>query len=323
MRSRFVDGVGAGGEATVEHEREVRYAPRLLRVDVVALHELRYRDIAHVVMLEAAQQVVEYALAHRAVRHRQRADPQLRQRRAHDREPPRQHRQAVAPQALQVEALDVSCLDQRCAQPVETVRRDSRIRVAIQLQDLGQRARGARRRHRLFPVAGGEARNNGLQLAARGKLSLLHRVFRYLAVRKVFEAVAHAAHVNAFELERFERAADDELGRTAADVDYQALVLGHRQAVRHAEVDQARFLAPRYHLDRTSQCRFGLFQEPRGILRDGQRIGADRAPRVRVEAAQPFAEALQAFERALLRVLVEALIARQSRADTDGLAPGS
>src|SRR3972149_6018792 len=97
MRSRFVDGLGAGSEATIEHEREGCYAPRLLRVDVIALHDLRYGDIAHVVVLEAAQQVVEYALTHRAACHHHCFDPQLRERRAPDREPPRQHRQGGGP----------------------------------------------------------------------------------------------------------------------------------------------------------------------------------------------------------------------------------
>src|SRR3972149_4430634 len=77
---------------------------------------------------------------------------------------------------------------------------------------------------------------------------------------------------------------------------------------RLCETPRASKRASRHPLDRTSQCRLGLFQKTRGILGHPQRIGADRAHRMRIETAQPLAEALQAFKRAALRALVEAFI---------------
>jgi hypothetical protein len=92
--------------------------------------------------------------------------------------------------------------------------------------------------------------------------------------------------------------------------------------VRHAEVDQARFLASRYDLDWKSERASRLLQKSRGVLGDAQRIGADGTHCVRIEAAQALAEAIEAFERALLRILVELLVAREAAAEADGLAQG-
>ena len=151
--------------------------------------------------------------------------------------------------------------------------------------------------------------DHGLQFMARREFGLLHRTLADLAIGKILEAVAHAAHVKAVQAQRLQRAADDEFGRAAADVDDQALVLGHGQTVRDADIDEARFLAAGDDFDRETERRFSLFQKCRRILGHAQRVGADGTHAMRIETAQAFAEALQAFERTLLRIFVEPFLA--------------
>jgi hypothetical protein len=85
----------------------------------------------------------------------------------------------------------------------------------------------------------------------------------------------------------------------------------------NANVDEPRLLTARHDFDGEAKRRFGAFKECRGVLRDTQRIGADRPHTSQVETAQAFAKALQAFERTLLRFFIEALLAIQSGAKTD------
>jgi hypothetical protein len=70
--------------------------------------------------------------------------------------------------------------------------------------------------------------------------------------------------------------------------------------VRHAQVNEARLLAARDHLDRESEHLAGLAQELRRVLRHAQRVGADGAHRLAREAAQPFGELRERLERARL-----------------------
>ena len=118
--------------------------------------------------------------------------------------------------------------------------------------------------------------------------------------------------------------ADDELGRAAADVEHQAALAlrqrGGRQRVRHAEVDQARFLAAGDHLDREAERGARLAQELRRVLRHAQRVGADRAHRLAREAAQPLGELGQRLERVRLRGAVDALVGGQAAAQAHHLA---
>ena len=57
-----------------------------------------------------------------------------------------------------------------------------------------------------------------------------------------------------------------------------------------------------------------------GVLRDAERVGADRAHRPGRKAAQALAEARERFERAQLRGAVDALVARQPAAEPHRIA---
>jgi len=138
--------------------------------------------------------------------------------------------------------------------------------------------------------------------------------------------VAHAAHVERLGELRLQAGADDELGRAAADVEHQAPLVFRqrrgRQRVRHAEVDQARFLAARDHLDREAERGARLAQELRRVLRHAQRVGADHPHRLAREAAQPLGELGERLERRRLRGAVDALVRGEAAAQPHHLAHG-
>ena len=89
-------------------------------------------------------------------------------------------------------------------------------------QDVLDRARGARRPHRLVPAGRAVVVHHAGQLLARGELGRLHAPLVDLAVGKILQAVADAAHVERLGELRLHAGADDEFGRAAADVDHQA-----------------------------------------------------------------------------------------------------
>src|SRR6266571_4919407 len=97
-------------------------------------------------------------------------------------------------------------------------------------------------------------RSGSSSRSAPGELGGFHARLVDLALGEILQAEAHAAHVERLGELRLESAADDELGRAAADVEHQATLIfqhdGRGQRVRHAQVDEARLLAARDYLDR-------------------------------------------------------------------------
>src|SRR5258707_842480 len=158
------------------------------------------------------------------------------------------------------------------------------------------------------------------ELLARAEHRGLHAGLVDLALGKVLEAETQAAHVERFGELRLKPRADDELGRAATDVDHQAPLLRDRQRVRHAEVNQPRFLAARDHLDRKAEHRARFAQELRRVLRDAQRIGADRAHALARKAAQALGELGERLERHGLRAPVDPLFGSEAAAQAHHFA---
>jgi hypothetical protein len=193
---------------------------------------------------------------------------------------------------------------------------------AVHFEDVGQRLGGAAGADRLLPAGLAVLAHDGFELLARRQLGRLHAGFLDAAAREVLQAEADAAHVERFQLDRLDVAADDELRRTAADVHHQLLGARVGQGVGDAEVDQPRLLAAGDDLDGKAERRLGLGQELRRVLRHPQGIGGDRPHRAGIEAAQPLAEARQRLQRAQLRGAVEGFLRREAGRQAHRLLEG-
>ena len=94
-----------------------------------------------------------------------------------------------------------------------------------------------------------------------------------------------------------------------------------RHRVRDAEIDEARFLAARDHLDREAERGARLAQELRRILRHAQRVGArPRAPRCAASPRSRSPMRCERLQRARLRGAVDALFGGQAGAQAHHLA---
>ena len=290
-------------------------------VDVIALGEALDGDGAAVALDGAAQQVVQDAQAQRAADGIDARDVELRDRRGHDREAARQHRHAFRLQPFEVQPRKPAGADHPLAQAGEPLGRDPALGQSVFLEDRRQRERGARRRVGLAPMLGAELAGDRLDFRTRVRFCRCKRVGAQRAVRK--EPLRHA---DAAELQRLQAlgrhpAADDELGRAAADVDDEPRLGRRRQFVRDAEIDEARLFVAADDVDREAECGFGLRQEFRRILRDAERVGRDRAHGGRMQSRQPLAKALEACERRAPRGQRQVAFLVDARAEADRLAP--
>src|SRR5262249_26483348 len=131
---------------------------------------------------------------------------------------------------------------------------------------------------------------------------------RDLAVAKMREAQADAAHVQALEAQRIETFADDEFGAATTDVNDQAPPRVVRNRIGDAQVDEARLLDTGNDFDRVAERLAGALEEDLLAMRLAQRVGADDAHVLGVHVAQPLPETLQAFEGARGHGLVEPVL---------------
>jgi hypothetical protein len=88
--------------------------------------------------------------------------------------------------------------------------------------------------------------------------------------------------------------------------------------MRDAEIDETRFLAAGDDLDRMTERDLGLGQKLLGIACDAQRRGTNATDRLGRQAAQAFAEAMQAGQRSRLGGLVEQLVLGQATGEAHG-----
>ena len=253
-------------------------------------------------MHRAAEQVVEDAEAQRAADRVDARDVELGERGRHDREPAGEHRRALGLERREAQPLDVARADHPLAQPRQAFARDAGRRHAVLLEDFGERERGARRRVRGAPVLGAELARDRFDLGARRGVGRGEGRRRQRAVGEEAPRHADAADLQRFEPLRHETAADDELGRAAADVDDEPRLVGCRKHVRDAVVDEPRFLVAGDDVDREAERALRLRQERRGVLRHAERVGGDRAHGGRMQALDALAEAREARERGAPRL---------------------
>lgn len=90
--------------------------------------------------------------------------------------------------------------------------------------------------------------------------------------------------------------------------------------MRHAEIDQARFLTPADHLDRMTQRGFGRHQKRLRRTQLTHRVGCQGAHAQRRHVTNALAEPRQAFERALPCFIGETTFAIQAIGHAHGFA---
>ena len=92
--------------------------------------------------------------------------------------------------------------------------------------------------------------------------------------------------------------------------------------MRDAEIDEARLLATRNHLDREAEHRARLAQELSGVLRHAQRVRAHCAHALARKAAQPLGEFAERLQRGRLRGAIDPLLGGEPAAQSHHLAHG-
>src|SRR6185437_3021534 len=191
--------------------------------------------------------------------------------------------------------------------------RDQR-RLRIELADgLADRPHGAGAAGGTLPAAAPEGRLHGLELQARSQAGSGHALGGDLAVAEEALAQAHAAHLQALELERGEPLADDELGAAAADVHHQAPAGLARHGVRDARINESRLLHAGDDLDGMSERLAGALEEGLLAMGDTEGIRSNDTDAVRTHVAQPLAKTLQTRQSTRRHLLVDAAILLNSR----------
>ena len=140
----------------------------LLDVDVVTAHEFVHRRLAHVLLVETAQQVVQDALAHRGLGDSHLLDPELGKHSRHDGKAARDHRAAVVAQTGKLQRVDMPGLDELGAQLRQAVGGDAAGRPPVLFEDFAQCPRGAGRPDRLLPAGFGKLSGDALDLEPGG-----------------------------------------------------------------------------------------------------------------------------------------------------------
>ena len=158
------------------------------------------------------------------------------------------------------------------------------------------------------PAAAPECRLHRLKLHACRKTRALHAPGGNLAVAEEALAQGDAAHLQALKFQRRESVADDELGAAAADVHDQAPPAHVRHGVRDAKVDEARLFHAGDDLDRMAERLARALEEGLLAVREPQRVRAHDPHAVGVHVTQALPEALEAGERTLRHVLVDAAV---------------
>jgi hypothetical protein len=267
------------------------------------MHQGLHRDLARIVGAAAAQQVVQDALAQRALADLHALQAQRGEHRLKHQHATGDDRASVARQAGQVDVLDAVGLQQALAHQRQRLGRD---RTLGQLEcgaDLADRLVGARRTHRLVPAQAAVCRGELLELGGDLGQRRVPFLLRQASVGEEPARAGDAAGLQAFALQRLHAAADDAFGGTAADVDDQPqLVVLGRLRVGHAEIDQARFLAAGDHFDRMPQRGLRRDQEAGGRTQLADGVRGHRAHMGRRDVGDALAEARQAVDGARLRL---------------------
>ena len=293
-------------------------------VDLEAALQLAHRGLAQVLAAGVALgrlargEIEDHALAQRAARRLQLGDAEVGRERVEDRQAAGDDGAAIVLQAGQREPVGAAGLEAALHQPAQAGRRDPAVADAARREHLRDRADRARGAERLAPMARRERLERFLELGAGGDLRFAKGALAEAAVGEVLHRQADAADLERLGLARPRAAADDHLGRAAADVDDQAR---HRRRLQAGDAgeDEARFLAPGDDLDRLAEDGLRAQQEGVAVPRFAQRLRRDRAHLGRQEAVEAAREAGQAVEAARRRLFAQEAGGVEAGAEADGL----
>jgi hypothetical protein len=200
------------------------------------------------------------------------------------------------------------------------VRGNAFLAPALAHDDLAHRQNGAGSADHRLPAEPPVGDLDGLQLLACGDLGRAQRPGLDTAVREERRRVADAAHVQAFHVERVEVASEDELGTATADIHHQTLLRLVLEAVRHAEVDQARLLVAGDDVDGMAERALGTGDEIPGVARLAQRVGPDHAHGTARQVTHPLAELLEAGQRTGHGLVADVVVEIETGGKAHGLA---
>ena len=128
------------------------------------------------------------------------------------------------------------------------------------------------------------------------------------------------AQLQAAQQQRFDAVADDELARTAADVDEQVALVEQRDRRQHAEVDQPGLLDTGHHFDVHSGLTAGSLGELVAVVGLAHSAGGHRGDARRSGMGSDPSHPAERFDAAIHGVGFEALHVFAARAEPDRLA---
>ena len=267
----------------------------MIVVDVVALRQVADGPVADVLVVDAAEEVLQEPFPERPVGHGHAPDAQRLEHRRQDGHATGKDRRSLDPDGVEIQPVDVARFEHPLANLAQAVRRDL-LGACLGLGDAADGEHGAGSADRRVPTAGQEDLLDGLEFLPGGALGVFHRASRDCAVREKPVGETDAADEQALHEARLEAPAEDDLGTAPADVDHQARVAVVLQGVGHAEVDEAGFLPAADDLDAVAEGLLGAPDEAAAVARLAQCVGADDADVARREFAQALAETFEAGE---------------------------
>ena len=295
-------------------------ALRLDEIDVVALLHAADRALARIFIGVPAQEVVEQTFAHRAIGHAHGFDAELLEHFGQDRHAPGERKLAIFRDRIELQVADVLEPAEFMNDAFEAVGADVD-RGGIELADgVADGAHGARTSHGLVESAAAERRLVRLDGLARRDPRALHALLRESAVGEKFFAQAHAAYLQALELQRLQPLTDDDLRAAAADVADQAAPGTRCHRVRHAGIDEARLFDAGDDFDGMPDGFARALDERFLLLCAPENVGAHHAHAVGPHVAQALAESFEAGERAGRDILVQSPIGFEAGAEAHHLA---
>ncbi len=246
----------------------------------------------------AVEQVVQHAMAQGTLGGLHLPDAHQLEHRTQHADAAANHGTPVVLHAFELEALCALGLEQAVQQPVQPFARDQALGPAPGHQHVADSTHRARRAVGHVPAAAVEI-DGFVQHRLGGHLRRLEGPRGELAVGEILHGPAHAADAVGLHGHRVQALAQDHFGGPAPDVHDQAAFAGLGQQVRHALVDQARFLAPGDHVDGKTQHLVGALQKNIAVAGFAQGLGGDGVHFPLFEAGEALAKPRQAVPAAL------------------------